>query len=435
MRSNKLAAVKSTSQTPTVHQLEQRPFMNTTRPFPRSNLQPGLTRRRFLTASLAGAAVLPLVQVRPAGARRRIKLGVIGCGGRGLWIARLFRAHGGYDLWSVADYFPAVAEAAGEELGVEDSRRFSGLSGYQQLIESGVEAVALETPPYFFPEHTAAAVAAGKQIFLAKPVAVDVPGCRSIEASAEKARRAGLVFLVDYQMPTDPHNQEVVQRIRDGGIGELQLIDSQYYAGTFADPPREETIASRLQRLIWVNDVAVGGGYHVNACIHAIDAALWLADQCPVSAFGLSRRGRPAPHGDSHDVFALLFEFEDQLIWNHRGKHLNNQTGFDVVCQAQGERGHAQLGYGGQALLRSNDDAYRGEVANLYEAGAVRNIARFHDCVSRGNIENETVRRSIDGALITILGREAARRRTRLTLAQLLAENERLEVDLSGLRL
>jgi myo-inositol 2-dehydrogenase / D-chiro-inositol 1-dehydrogenase len=401
-----------------------------------SSTQPnGLTRRRFLTHSIAAAAVVtPLFSVTAAAPQPRIRLGVIGCGGRGLWIARLFQAHGGYELWSVADYFPSVSETAGKELGVDPSRRFSSLNGYLKLLESGVEAVALETPPWFFPQHAAATVAAGKHVYLAKPVAVDVPGCQSIETSAEQARRAHLVFLVDYQIPTDPHNQEVARRIRDGAIGPIQMIDSQYYAGTFADPPRSHTIADRLQRLTWVNDVNLGGGYHVNACIHAVDAALWLADQRPISASGLSRRGRPHPHGDSHDVFALLFEFNDQLIWNHRGKHLNNQTGFEVLCQAQGSHGYAQLGYGGHASLRSHDDAYRGEVANLYEAGAVRNINAFHQLVSQGITTNDTVPRSIDGTLACILGREAARRRTRLTMAQLLAANERLEVDLSGLQ-
>lgn len=392
------------------------------------------TRRRFLAGTLAGATVWPLIGAGPGGSTRRIKLGVIGCGGRGLWIARLFRAHGGYDLWSVADYFQPVADAAGQALGVEPSRCYSGLEGYRRLIESGVEAVALETPPWFFPEHAAAAVGAGKHVYMAKPVAVDVPGCRSIESSAERAGRAGLVFLVDYQMPTDPHNREVVRRIREGEIGTVEMIDSRYYAGLFADPPPGDTIAGRLQRLIWVNDEALGGSYHVNACIHAVDAALWVAGKRPVSAFGLSRRARPEPHGDSHDVYAMLFEFDDDLIWNHRGKHLNNQTGFDVVCQVQGQQGHAQLGYGGEAFIRSAEDAHRGEVANLYEAGAVRNIAAFHQCVREGDCTNDTVRRSVDGALITILGREAARRRTRLTLAELLAANERLEVDLSGLK-
>lgn len=84
-------------------------------------------------------------------------------------------------------------------------------------MESGVEAVALETPPYFFPDHATAAVEAGLHVYMAKPVAVDVPGCLAIEAAV--ARRAGekkRVFFVDYQVPTDPHNQEVVRRIGAG---------------------------------------------------------------------------------------------------------------------------------------------------------------------------------------------------------------------------
>ncbi len=403
------------------------------------------SRRAFLGRGLGVVAATPILSASalaqtaatPAAAAPggpRVRLGVVGCGGRGLWIARLFQAHGGYEMWAVADYFPAVADAAGTVLGVDSARRFSGLDGYQRLLDSGVQAVALETPPYFFPQHASAAVAAGKHVYMAKPVAVDVPGCLAIEAAAKRATETRQVFLVDYQMPTDPHNREVVRRIGAGEIGPVELLDSHYYAGTFPDPAPQDTIAGRLQQLIWVNDVAIGGSYHVNACIHAVDAALWVAGRPPIAATARARRGRPEAHGDSPDVFAVLFDFDDDLIWVHRGKHLNNQTGFDVTCQVQGQRGHAQLGYDGQAFLRSADDAYHGEVQNLYEAGAVRNIARFHQCVTEGNLANDTVRRSVDGALVTILAREAARRRTHLTLAQLMAENQRLDVNLRGLK-
>ena len=74
----------------------------------------------------------------------------MGNGGRGSWIAGLFKRHGGYAMHAVADYFPNVAEACGEAVGVDKARRFSGLSGYRRLMESGVEAVALVVPPYFF---------------------------------------------------------------------------------------------------------------------------------------------------------------------------------------------------------------------------------------------------------------------------------------------
>jgi len=358
----------------------------------------------------------------------------VACGGRGGWIARLFAQHGGYELQAVADYFQTVADAAGEGLGVAPARRFSGLSGYRRLIESGVEAVALEAPPFFFPEHARAAVEAGLHVYMAKPVAVDVPGCRVIEAAAQQAGAKGRCFLVDYQMPTEAAHIEIVRRIHAGEIGPVATVNSQYYASTFPDPPKTATVEDRLQRLTWCNDNALGGGYHVNACIHAMDAALWVIGQRPVAATGLSRVMRRDPHGDSHDVFSVLFEFADGTILNHRGKHLPNQTGFDVYCQVQGRDGHAQFGYGGKAWIRSGDDAYEGESVNLYEAGAVRNIATFHDDIVAGRHENPTVRRSVDGALTTILAREAGRRRTRLTMEELLRENARLQVDLRGLK-
>ena len=75
---------------------------------------------------------------------------------------------------------------------------------YKRLIDSGVEAVVLETPPYFFPEHAQAAAAAGKHVYMAKPVASDVPGTLKIEAAAHQASGLKQAFLVDYQIPTPP---------------------------------------------------------------------------------------------------------------------------------------------------------------------------------------------------------------------------------------
>ena len=403
------------------------------------------TRRRFLGGALAAgasslgalrgvAANTPPAAAKPPESERRIKLGVVGNGGRGAWIANLFKQHGGYEMWAVADYFQEVADACGNALGVDPSRRFSTLSGYKRLIESGIEAVALETPPCFFPEHARAAVEAGLHVYMAKPVAVDVPGCLEIEVAAKKATAGKRCFLVDYQIPTDPHNIEVMTRVQAGEIGPVATVNSHYFAGLFPDPAFTANLESRLRSLIWCNDVAVGGGYHVNACIHAVDAALWVTGGRPAAASGLSRRMRPNPHGDSHDVFSILLEFADGRAVSHRGKHLNNQCEFDVVCQVQGQTGYAQTCYGGKAFLRGADKSYNGEVENLYEAGAVRNIATFYDDVTKGRFENPTVRRSVDGALATILGREAALRRTRLTMDELLKENRRLEADLRGLK-
>lgn len=386
---------------------------------------------------IIGSAALASSAASGVGASdRKVRLGLVGCGQRGAWIGGLFAKHGGYVMHAVADYFADVADKCGQSLGVPPSNRFSGLEGYRRLIESGIEAVALETPPYCFPLHAETAVKAGLHVFMAKPIAVDVPGCRRVEKAADAAGKRGLTFLVDYQMPTDPGNIRVVESIRAGALGKIAAAHSYYLAGSWPDPPKTATIEDRLQRLVWVNDTAIGGGYHGNACVHAVDAAMWALGRTPVAAFGASRRGRPAPQGDSHDVLSITYEFDDGLFLNHRAKHLPDRfsTADFCGCYIHGDAGYAWLSYSARAQLVCGKDAIGEDVVNLYEAGAVRNIAAFHAAISSGDATNPTVRRAVSSALTTILGREAAERRTRLTMQGLLRENRRLPLNLKGLR-
>ena len=413
----------------------------------RSVANQDLNRRQFIggavgvaTAGIPFAALstlaaeAPSVESKPTQLQRKIKLGVVGNGGRGAWIAGLFQQHGGYEIWAVADYFQAVADQCGGKFGVDKSRRFSTLSGYKRLFESGIEAVALETPPYFFPEHARAAVEAGLHVYMAKPVAVDVPGAMAILAAGRRATEKSRCFLVDYQIPTDPHNKEVVRQIAAGQIGQPAVITSRYFGGGWADPPHSTTVESRLQQLIWCNDVAIGGSHHVNACIHTVDAVLWALGQRPVSATGYSRIARGNPHGDSHDVLAVSYVFANGTVWDHCGRHLNNLYPFESAALVHGTTGFAELSYTGRARLKGPESAYSGDVTNLYEAGAVRNIANFHRCVSEGQFNNPTVPRAVDGALTTMLSREATMRKTQMTMDALLKENRRLELDLSSLK-
>ncbi len=402
-----------------------------------------ISRRAFVASSAITAASLAAAAPRanraadsaPSG--REIKLGLVGCGGRGSWIAGLFREHGGYDLYAVADYFPEVAAAAGDKFGVDESRRFSGLSGYRRLIESGVEAVALETPPCFFPEHARAAVDAGLHVYMAKPVAVDVPGCQEVESAAKKAAAGKRCFLVDYQMPTDPHNRECAKRFREGALGRLSMVKSFYYGGLFSDPPLTANIESRLRRLVWVNDLALGGCYHVNACIHPVQAMMWALDATPVAAVGISRTARPDPHGDSHDMFGITYEFADGLLWTHTGRHASGLTGPEdplATCEFLGDA-YMKIGYGGRALIRGGPKHYPGgTVDNLYAAGARSNIAEFHKNIVEQNFANDTVPMAIASCLATILGREACLQEGHMTMDELLKANQRLEVNLKGLK-
>jgi len=407
----------------------------------------GYSRRQFLGGTLAAAASAPLLEAAATFAAenqgtltlfsgRKIKLGLVGCGGRGKWIGNLFKRSGAYQLHALADYFPQVVDRCGEELGVDPSRRFSGLSGYKKVIESGVEAVALIVPPCFLPEQASAAVEAGLHVYMCKPAAVDVPGCLRIEAAGKLATQKQRVFLVDYQMPTDPVNIRVAEQIRKGAIGKLAKIATIGYNGGRADPPKTANIESRLQNLVWDNDMEIGGSFIVSYDIHSIDAAVWVLGRRPVAASGSSRICRIDPHGTSQDSTSIVYEYADGLIHEHSGMALPNTAPGYIRCTVYGQKGYGVVDYTQRASLEiHHKKPFADDVVNLYEAGAVRNIAAFHaDVVAGGRHENSTVRRAVDGCLTCILGREAALRHARLTMEELLQENKRVEVDLSGLK-
>ena len=396
------------------------------------------SRRRFMAKSAAATAGFAIVKpsaIRGSAANSRVEVGCIGLGGRGRLIARMLGEHDGFQITAVADYFPNVAQSIGEKFKVSESRRFSGLNGYQKLISAGVDAVFCETPPYCFPDHVTAAVNAGNHVYLAKPVACDVPGCMAISRAGKKASKNKHVFLVDFQTRTDPFIIEAVKRTHEGLIGELAMISSFYTDGGFPDPPLTDNIESRLQRLIWVNDIAIGGGLLVNAGIHAIDVALWIAAARPVSAMGCSRTARLNPHGDAPDVYSLTYKFENGLILNHRGEHLRNTHGFNCTCMAFGQEGHTLTNYAGNTMIRGNKGGYRGgEVKNLYNSGIRRNLDTFHQSIVNGIYDNPTVEPSVNATLACILGREAAKRNKLLTWDELIRENRKIEIDLTGLK-
>lgn len=398
-----------------------------------------LSRRKLLAHSAAVAAftIVKPSMVRSSQANSRIEVGLVGLGGRGRLIAQtMTENYKGYHLVALADYFEQVAQAAGQRFAVPRDRCFSRLSGYEGIIAGKVDAIFLETPPCFFPEHATAAVDAGIHVYMAKPVAVDAPGSLVIGELGKKATTRKQVFLVDFQVPTDPFNIETVKRSKEGLIGEMGMLSSFYTDEAFPDPPKAKTVESRLRNLIWVNDIELGGGFLVNAGIHAIDAALWMAGRPPISAMGLSRIVRDNPHGDTADVYSITYGFDSGLIQNHRGEHLKNTHGFTCNCIAYGQHGFAEIGYQGKAWLRGNKGGYRGgEVKDLYVQGIARNLDRFEKDIRQQRYENPTVRPSVNSTLATILGREAGKRNALVTWDETIAEKRRIEPDLTGLRL
>jgi len=279
-----------------------------------------INRRKFLagaSTTAAGLAILKPQLVFGDVANRKLEVGIIGCGGRGDWITRYFKEHGAFNFAAAADYFPDKVEAFGDKHSVPAGKRFSGLSGYHRLLEQKLDAVIIESPPYFHPEHAAAAVDAGKHVYLAKPVAVDVPGCRTIELSGNKATNNKLCFLVDFQTRAHPSYQEAVRRVRDGMIGRIVSVDAAYHCGPTwgamdavlrKDPKNPEV---RLRA--WGVDRVLSGDVITEQNIHALDVTTWFLDAAPLKATGTGGRARDFL-GDCWDHFGVVFHFPNQVM-------------------------------------------------------------------------------------------------------------------------
>lgn len=400
---------------------------------------PDITRRKFLagagTAAL-GFSILNPELVAGSEANSKINLGVIGCGGRGAWIADLFAKNGNYNVVALADYFQDRVDAAGAKLNVPESKRFTTLCAYKRLLEQNVDAVAIESPPYFHPEQAAASVEAGKHVYLAKPVAVDVPGCKSVAASGRKATEKKLAFRVDFQTRAMPAYREVASRIHKGGIGKLISVYAEYQTNLMfedrdsqlrSDPKNPEV---RLRA--WGIDRILSGDVITEQNIHALDVATWLVDAEPIKAFGTGGRSRPFL-GDCWDHFSLLFYFPEDLVVAFTSK----QVGFgfdDIMVRAHGVNGTAETNYGGKCWLHSRDDIFNGTTDNIYQVGVERNIASFHEDILKGDCTNPTVSPSVRSNLTTILGRTAAYKRAEVTLEELLKANEKWHFDPKGLK-
>lgn len=398
-----------------------------------------LTRRQFLTG--AGTAALGLTLLKPnlvgaATANTKIDIGLIGCGGRGSWMADLFARNGNFNVVAAADYFQDRVEGVARKHQIPAARCFTGLSGYKRLLEQKLDAVAIETPPYFRPQQVEDAVSAGKHLYLAKPLAVDVPGCLSIAASGRKATAQKLIMLVDFQTRAHPAYQEVVRRVHRGDIGKLVTVYAEYQTNLmFQNRDAEVRKAPHdpeVRLRAWGIDRVLSGDVITEQNIHTLDVATWFVNADPVKAYGSGGRARPFL-GDCWDHYSILFFFPGDLVTTFTAK----QVGYgydDIMCRAHGMTGTAETHYAGKVWVRSREDAYNGDTAQLYLRGAEMNIVAFHEAIVKGDVSNPTVAPSIRSNLTTILGRTAAYKKGEVTWDDMMKAGEKWEFDTKGLK-
>jgi predicted dehydrogenase len=398
-----------------------------------------MTRRRFIAGT--GASVLAFTVLKPdlvrgTEANSKIDVGLIGCGNRGKWVADLFQKNGGYNIVAVADYFQDHADEAGVKFNVPTANRYTGLSAYHKLLEQKLDAVVIESPPYFHPEQAAAAIDAGRHVYLAKPIAVDVPGCQTVAESGKKATAKKLCFQVDFQTRANKLYQAAVKAVHDGELGKLVSVEANYQAGEAwasmdqllrKDPKNPET---RLRA--WGVDRLLSGDVITEQNIHALDVACWMLDAAPVRAYGTGGAKRDSA-GTCWDHFAVIYYFPNDLVVSFN----SHQSGYgydDIMCRVYGLKGTADTHYFGNVTVKATEFHSDGSVGALYGDGVITNIATFRDNITKGDYANPTVPASVRSNLATILGRMAAYKNGVVTWQEMMRAKEKFAPDLKGLK-
>ena len=403
--------------------------------------QQHVSRRQFIAG--AGAAALSFTVVKPElvrgyGANSKVNLGLIGCGGRGIWIANLFKEHGGYNIVAGADYFQDRVGQLGK-LGVEKARLYTGLSGYRRLLEGEVDAVAIESPPYFHPEQAAAAVDAGCHVYVAKPIAVDAPGCHSIGQSGKKATRKKLCFLVDFQTRADKFFCEALKRVHDGALGTFAFGEAIYHANCpfkrMYDSWRSDPDGAENRLRAWGLDRVLSGDIITEQNIHTLDVMSWIMDAEPIWAVGTGGR-TVRPVGTCWDHFALLFEYPNHVGITFSSRQIDGRgtQPEGIRNRMFGSKGVLETAYGDLVIIRGENFYRGGKSPSIYHEGAVTNIATFHKSIMDGDVENPTVAPSVRSNLVTILGRTAAYEKRKVTWKEITRNKEKLDANLKGLK-
>lgn len=397
------------------------------------------SRRKFMysgTAALSGMILAPHL-VRGAEANSKISVGLVGCGGRGSWIANLFKEHGGYEITACADYFQDKADAVGEKHGIPSSRRFTGLNGYKRLLECpNLDAVIIKSPPCFHPQQIADAVDAGKHVYTAKPVSVDVPGCRTVAESGRKATRDKRVVLVDFQHRADPFFQETVSRLHQGAVGTLTFGEVYTHSGEFGYI-KSELAAPEARLKNWLCYKALSGDYMVEINIHTIDMMNWMLRKPPLYAIGSGGCKAKKAVGDNWDHFGILFQYADNVPVVFTSKRYNDGAGeLDKhnIVELYGTEGRLQTKYGGKCMILGKHLYKGGKTPTLYRDGAVTNIATFHKLVTTGDCSNASVEYGVESNMIAIMARTAGYEKRLVTWDEIVKSEEKMDLKLDGLK-
>ncbi len=395
------------------------------------------TRRDFVKttgSAVLGSTLAVNMFANPIRSNNILKVGLIGCGGRGSGAAlQATKADNQIMLTAMADLFPDRLESAlnnlknenPEKVQVDKGHQFTGFDAYAKLLETDVDVVILATPPAFRPGHLEAAIEAGKHIFCEKPVAVDAPGIRRVIASAKKAKQKNLALMSGFCWRFDYRKRETFDRILDGAIGDVLSVHNTYNTGALwfrETKPNASPLEKTFRNWIYYNWLS--GDHIVEQAIHSIDLMSWaMGDRLPVRATATGgRQSRlEEKYGNVYDHFAVVYEYEN----GEKGYHFCRQQegcSRSYGVYMLGTKGKCDIDVGGKhQIVGKKTWDYKGDRNNMYQTehdelfASIRAGKPFNDGITMAH-----------STMLGIWGRMAAYTGQTITWEEALNSNDHL---------
>lgn len=402
--------------------------------------KPDPNRRAFLKGTAAAASLAPLLAQADAvipnnhtGGDDTIRVGLIGCGGRGSGAAiDALHADPNVKLVAMGDAFPdrvenslaaiSFDEEVGDRVEVGPDQIFTGFDAYKGVIDSGVDVVLLTTPPHFRPQHFEYAVAQGKHCFVEKPVAVDVPGLKRVIEAAKQASEKNLAVVSGLCWRYDPGVCATMDQIQNGAIGDIIAIESSYNSGTLwhrGDQPEWSRMEYQIRN--WLYYTWLSGDIIGEQAIHSLDKTAWLlGDASPVKAMGMGGRQQrvQSKYGHVYDHFSVFYEYP------------TGQSVYFTCRQQDGCTMHVdELVHGTKGKARILAHTITGENAWKYDGPKPSMYRVEHQELFRSLREGKPIDNSeymINSTMIGIMGRLAAYTGKTLSWDQAMGSTERL---------
>jgi len=402
-------------------------------------------RRDFLKAGSAAASITALAAAFPGSAgayadgQEILKVGLVGCGGRGTDAARNALSADPYTrLTALGDVFENRFDIClsnlkrdkelGERVQVEESGRFLGLDAYRKVVDN-VDVVLLCTPPGFRPEQFRYAVEAGKHIFIEKPMATDAVGVRSVRETVELSKTKPISVVAGFCWRYDEAKRALFERILDGQIGEVLSVYGTYLTSPVRPMPpahaRPEGI-SNVEWMVrnWYNFTWLSGDGLVEQACHTVDWLAWIkGDVPPVSCTATGGRQVPAEGGNIFDHISVNYLWEDGsrgFLAQRQSTGCHNEN----HCYIHGTKGRGEISRG-EFIVGDAPWKHEGGGKSMYQI----EHDVFFQSIRDGQPRNDGDR-MWQSTLMAIMGRMAAYTGQQVTWEHALKSEERLVPDL-----